>query len=281
MTKTLTVYEPDNALKKGYLNIFREIGRDLKNNRWLTWQLFKRDFLAAYRQSFIGILWAFIIPIVSVSTFIILTQAGIVNEGDITVPYPIYAVLGTALWSLFSAGLSGCSNSLVSAGAMVTKVNFSKKSLVMASMGQAIVSFLIQLFLVIILFFIYGFIPDISILLAIPFIIPIILLTLGLGFFVAIFNGVVRDAGNIITLFVTFLMFLTPIYYALPESGILMQMASINPLYYLTSMPRELMLTGTISNWVGYAVSVLFAVALFIIGLMIFHLTETRVTERI
>ncbi|MBU4305805.1 MAG: ABC transporter permease, partial [Candidatus Omnitrophica bacterium] len=59
-------YEPDNSLKKGYGNIFGEIFNEIINNRWLIYQLFRRDFLALYKQSFIGILWAFIIPLISV-----------------------------------------------------------------------------------------------------------------------------------------------------------------------------------------------------------------------
>jgi len=60
---TITTYEPDNSLKKGYLSIFKEIFNEIKKNRWLTYQLFKRDFFAIYKQSFIGVFWAvFIVP---------------------------------------------------------------------------------------------------------------------------------------------------------------------------------------------------------------------------
>jgi hypothetical protein len=53
LTKTIiTTYEPDNSLKKGYLAIFGEIFNELKKNRWLTYQLFKRDFLTIYKQSY-------------------------------------------------------------------------------------------------------------------------------------------------------------------------------------------------------------------------------------
>ncbi|MFX0125399.1 MAG: hypothetical protein ACFFAE_17350 [Candidatus Hodarchaeota archaeon] len=57
MTETITTYEPDNTLKKGYLNIFKEIFNEIKENWRFTYQLFKKDFLSIYRQSFIGILW--------------------------------------------------------------------------------------------------------------------------------------------------------------------------------------------------------------------------------
>ena len=281
MIEPITTYEPDNSLKKGYLSIFREIFNELKQNRWLTYQLLKRDFLAVYKQSFIGSFWALIIPLVSVGTFIILSRSGIFNVGNINVPYPIYAILGMAFWQLFSTGLIASANSLVAAGPMLTKINFSKKSLVIASLGRSIVSFLIQFILVILLFVCYGIAPSAAILLIPLAIIPILLLTLGLGFIVSLANGVVRDMGNILGVVLTFLMFLTPVLYARPKIGMLAGATKYNPLYYLISAPRDLVLTGTSSELNGYFIMSIMSIIIFIACLIVFHLTETRVAERI
>lgn len=274
-------YEPDNSLKKGYLRIFKEIFEELKRNRWLTYQLFKRDFLAIYKQSFVGIFWAFIIPIISVGTFIVLNRSGVFTIGQIDVPYPIYAVLGIAFWQLFSTGLIASSNSLVKAGSMIIRINFSKKSLVIASTGQALVSFLVQIVLVGILFICYKITPNIAALLIPLAILPIILLTLGIGFILSILNGIMRDVGNVLSVLMTFFMFLTPVLYAKPTSGILAHITTYNPLYYLVSAPKDLVLLGTISELQGYLISSTLAVLIFVVCLVVFHLTETRVTERI
>lgn len=281
MSSHITTYEPDNSLKKGYLAIFSEIFSELKKNRWLTYQLFKRDFFAVYKQSFIGVLWALIIPIVSVGTFIVLNQAGVFIIGDIGVPFPIFAILGMAFWQLFSAGLITSSNSLVNAGSMIAKINFSKKSLVIASTGQSIVSFLIQFVLVGLLFVYYGIAPNIAILLIPITVIPIMLLTLGLGFILSLLNGIMRDIGNMLGVILTFLMFLTPVLYARPTTGILAQITTYNPLYYLVSAPRDLVLMGTISEWKGFLAASILSVIIFVVCLVVFHLTETRVAERI
>jgi lipopolysaccharide transport system permease protein len=281
MTETITTYEPDNSLKKGYLAIFSEIFNELKKNRWLTYQLFKRDFFALYKQSFIGVLWALIIPLVSVGTFIVLNRSGVFNIGNINVPYPIYAILGMAFWQLFAIGLVASSNSLVAAGSMIAKINFSKKSLVIASTGQAIISFLIQFVLVGILFVYYWIPPSIAILLVPILIIPIMLLTLGLGFILSLLNGIVRDIGNMLGVLMTFLLFLTPVLYAKPTTGILATVTNYNPLYYLVSVPRELVLMGTTSEWKGFLIASIISVIVFIVCLVVFHLTETRVAERI
>jgi len=281
MKETTTTYEPDNLLKKGYLAIFRQIFVELKVNRWLTYQLFKRDFLSSYKQSFLGILWAIILPLFSIAVFIVLNRSGILNIGDIGVPYSIYALIGMAFWQLFANGLVACSGSLVNAGSMILKINFSKKSLVIAAAGKAVVPFIIQILMACILFVGYGRSPSIWSLLIPVFIIPLIFFTIGLGFFTSLLNGVMRDIGNMISILLMFLMFFTPVLYAKPRSGLLVTLTKYNPLYYLVSTPRDLILKGSVLEWEGYLVVCLVSMILFVGCLFAFHLTETRVTERI
>ena len=281
MAETTTTYEPDNSIKKGFLHIFKEIFNELKKNKWLTYQLFKRDFFALYKQSFFGILWVIIVPLISVATFIILNRSGIFSIGSIDIPYPLYAILGMSFWQLFSSGLIACTNSLVNAGQMVVKINFSRKSIVIASFGKSFISFLVQLVLAAILFIIYGIMPNIAILLIPIFLIPIILFTLGIGFIFSLLNGIMRDIGNVISSIIVFLLFLTPVLYAKPSTGLLTKITNYNPLYYLIATPREFLLTGNISEWKGYLISSIISIIIFILCLVIFHLTETRITERI
>jgi lipopolysaccharide transport system permease protein len=278
----VTTYQPDNTIRKGFLKTFLEIFIEIKNNRWLTWQLFKRDFLTLYKQSFLGIFWIVLVPLFSFFTFILLNRAGIFSLGEIKVPYAIYAVLGLAFWQIFASGLIACSNTLVSAGSMIVRINFSKKSLVVAAIGQALVAFVVQLVIVLILFIIYGVAPTWQILLIPIFILPLILITLGLGFFFALLNGVMSDIGKALPIFLSFLMFLSPILYARPAGiGLLSIITDYNPFYYLSAVPRDLILFGGTSELSGYLISIGVSAVIFFIGIYIFHLTETRVAERV
>jgi lipopolysaccharide transport system permease protein len=278
---SIKTYEPDNSLKKGYLAIFGEIFKEINENKWLTYQLFKRDFVTAYKQSFVGIVWAFIIPIISVGTFIILNRSGIFNIGKMNVPYPIYAILGMAFWQLFSTGLISCSGSLVKAGSMIVKINFSKKAMVLASMGQPIVSFLIQILLVTILFGFYRITPSLGTLFVPLTIIPIILFTLGFGFILSLLNSFLKDIGNMLSILMTFLMFLTPVLYTRPTTGVFALITGYNPLYYLISVPRDLVLSGSSTLLKGYFIVSALSIVILILFLVAFHLTETRIAERI
>lgn len=275
------VYQPDNSLKGGYLSAFGEIFRELNENRWLMVQLFKRDILATYKQSFFGIFWAILMPLVSVATFVLLNRSGLFTLGDLDVPYPVYAVLGMAFWQVFATGLVGSSNSLVQAGSMLTQIRFSRKSLVLASAGQSLVSFLIQFALLGALFICYRRIPSAGIFWVPVLLLPILAMTLGLGLILSLLNGIIRDITNMLSLFLTFGMFLTPILYPPPQTGMLMTITRYNPLHYLISGARETVLSGRTAEPAGYAASVLVAFLLLLLCLMAFHLTEARIAERV
>ncbi|MBI4845409.1 MAG: ABC transporter permease [Candidatus Omnitrophica bacterium] len=277
----ITTYQPDNSLKTGYLSIFDQIFKEIIKNRWLTWQLFKRDFLTMYKQSFIGILWTLILPAVSIVTFLILNKSGIFNIGQMQMPYPIYAICGIAYWQIFACGLINGVNSLVKAGPMIVKINFSKKSLVIAATAQSLVSFVIQIIILIFLLMFYGIRPPLTIVLFPLLALPVFLFTLGFSFVMSLLNGIMRDVGNIISILMSFLFFLTPVLYLKPQWGILADLSRINPLYHLVAGARELIITGAIESPMGIIVSTVIALGVFIISIVIFHMTETRVAERI
>ena len=281
MSETVATYEPDNCLKKGYSQIFREIGEEIRKNKWLIYQLFRRDFVSIYRQSLFGILWAFIVPIVSVGAFLLLGQSGIFITGNTGVPFAVYALLGLAFWQLFSAGVVASSVSLTQAGSMITKINFSKKALVIASMGKTLVAFIIQLFLAFLSFALFGVMPNVAIVLTPVLIIPLLLAMLGFGFILSLINVVMRDVGAFLPIAMTFLLFLTPVMYAAPSTGIMSLLTTYNPLYYMVSLPRDLILTGASTLWLGFLLSSVLSVVMFVVCLVAFHLTETRLSERI
>lgn len=274
-------YRPNNSIRKGYLAIYAEIFHEIISNRWLIFQLFKRDFTASYKQSMMGFVWAFVVPLISIGTFIMLNRSGIFNIGKTSVPYPLFVVLGMSLWQLFSTGLLAGSQSLVLAGQMISKINFSRKSLVISSVGQALIAFLVQMLLFVVLCAYYRIMPHVEILLLPLIIIPLLLMTLGLGFILSILSGVMKDVSTLLPMCMTFLMFLTPVLYPKPMQGILMHVGQYNPMFYFISAARELAFEGQINNMPGLVASSIFAVVVFVVCIKIFHLTETKITERV
>ncbi len=278
---SIVIYTPNNSLHKECGVIFRQIFQELIESRWLIWQLFKRDFFAIYKQTFLGILSPFIFPIIGIGTFVLWHYAGLLAIGHLDVPYPIYAIFGMAFWQLFSTGLIACSQSLLSADQMLTKINFSKKSLVIASLGKSFLPFIMQVGLGFFLLIIYKIKINLAILFLPVVIIPLLFLTLGFGFILALTASVSRDVNNALPLFLTFSMFLTPVLYAPSKVGSLFWLTKFNPIYYFIAAGRDLILRGTLSDMVGLIAMSIISVLIFISCLLIFHLSEARISERI
>jgi lipopolysaccharide transport system permease protein len=268
--------------------------RELRDNGYLTYQLFKRDVFAFYKQSLLGAFWIVFVPLITVATFVLLRGSGVVDAGRIDAPYPVFAVIGLGVWQLFSAGLVAGANSLVQGGEMISRINFSKKALVIASMGRTVVSFLVLVALALVMFGVYlssgwAWGPSPALLLAPLALLPTLLLTLGLSFYLALLNGVVRDIGTMLSMVVTFLMLLTPVLYEKPNpdagaarmARLLAEITRYNPMYYLVEAPRELVLQGRVADLRGFAFASAFSFVVFAVGLVSFHLTETRIAERI
>ena len=142
-------------------------------------------------------------------------------------------------------------------------------------------SFFIQLILLGILFAVYRITPQFTIIFFPLLIIPVVTLVLALGFVLSLLNGVIRDVGSILSVLLSFLMLLTPVFYVKPLTGLLAHISRINPLYYLVSVPRDIILTGFTLEWTGYILSVCMSIMALVVSILIFHITETRVAERI
>ena len=277
----ISIYEPDSQIRKGYFKLWKEMFHEIKDSKWLIWQLFLSRFKGSYSQSFFGIAWVLISPLVALVTFIVLRGAGLFDVGEIEVPYAIYALLGLTFWQIFATGIQRSTNSLVGARGMVKKINFPREVLIFSSFGTVITSFLIQMVFVFILFGVYGFIPNWKIIFLPLMMIPLLLLTCGLGFIFSIINGIIRDLGRILSFGLTFLLFITPIAYEKPDTGFITTLANLNPVYYLSIAPREIALKGILGDPFGYFISCTFSIFIFFVCWMSFHLAEPRIIERL
>lgn len=279
--RRITVYEPDRFIRIGFFAIWKEMSLNLFRTRELIWRLFLRDFSAKYRQSLLGVLWVILNPLITVGIFVFLNRSGVLNIGETSVPYPVFALIGISIYSIFSTGLSVCSNSIIGAGPMVVKINFPKISLVIAALGQSIVEFLVRLVLIIVVFIIFGVAPKwTSIFL--PFVLlPLILLTLGMGLFLSLLAGVFRDTIQIVPLLTTLLLFLVPALYPVPRTGVLVTLNKWNPLSHLLIGCRDILISGSLSNPSGFLLATILSAIIFLISWRIFFLSEPRIAERV
>lgn len=275
----ITVYTP-NARRQSGLLVWVIMVKSVWQSRELILRLMKRDFSVRYRQSLLGYVWAVLPQIVTVALFTFLAKHRVFDMGETSLPYVLHALWSLSVWQLFSSCLVGSTNSLVNAGSLVTKINFTKEALVFASVGQAGIDFLIRLLPITAVFIWYGYLPSIQAL-AIPLIlILVIMMALGIGFFMAILNLVFRDAGNAISMILTFGMFLAPILYPPPIREPFALVNTLNPFSPLVIATQELLAGQTLSQMTALPVAAGIAIMVFLLGWRVFYITLPRIAER-
>lgn len=276
----IKIYCPGQNRGWGF-RVWHEMFSELVDSHELVWRLFLRNFKAKYRQTVLGFLWALIMPLLIVGTFVFLNRTGIFIIGKTDMPYPAYALIGLTVWHIFAGGLRACCDSIVAGGSMVVKINFPKEALVLSSFGEALFESLIRLALTALVFIIYKITPTWTAILF-PFaVIPLLLFTLGLGFMFSLLNAVLRDVANIISISTTFLLFITPVLYPEPKAAFFKAFTIFNPLAALISGPRDLVIKGYLTQPDSFFFYSGLSLIIFFISWRLFHLAETRIAERV
>lgn len=274
------VYSSESLLRHP-IHLFKEMGRDLLASRELTWQLMIRDISAQYRQSLLGIVWAFIPPVAMAAGFTFARGAQVINIGDTDIPYPAYVMFSVALWQTFVEALNGPILGVKAAKQMLTKINFPREALILSKLGQVFFNFGIKLLLIIGLFFWFRIPVGWSVLLAPVALIHLILLGTFMGLLLAPLGALYQDVSKALTLCTGLWLFLTPVIYSVPSrEGLFGMIVRLNPVTPLLVTTRELATTGTISDPAGFWTASLVAISGLLVAWLVYRLAMPFVVER-
>ncbi len=273
------VHRPESRMRHP-LELFKEMGRDLLASRELAWRLLVRDISAKYRQSFLGLLWAFLPPIVMAGGFTIAKASGVINLGNTSLPYPAYVMFSITLWQTFVEALNGPVQAVTSAKAMLSKINFPREALIIAKLGEVFFNFGIKLILIVGLFIFFKIPVGWSAILALVSLIHLILLGTFLGLLLAPVGALYQDFTMGLTLFTGFWLFLTPVVYPIPSDGVFGTIVKLNPVTPLLVTTRELATTGVISDPQGFWIVSLITLVGVLLAWIIYRLAIPYVVER-
>jgi lipopolysaccharide transport system permease protein len=278
-TVPVTVYTPDSSLANP-AKMLREMFRDLLASRELAWRLAVRDIKAQYRQAFLGIFWAFILPLANTLTWIFLSGTGIVTVQDTALPYPVYVFTGSMLWAIFMDAVNAPLQQTNGAKAMLAKLNFPRESLVISGVYQTLFNAGIKIVLLLIVLPFIGVTPGWHLLLFPLGLISLVLVGTAIGLLLTPVGVLYSDIGKGLPLLMQFLMFLTPVVFPMPKAGIAATIYAINPLTPLILTTRN-WLTGLPSEALfGFVLVNLLALLLLAVVWVIFRLAIPILIER-
>jgi len=278
-TMKKTIYTPDSSLSiPGKL--LRDMFTDLGAGRELAWRLALRDIQAQYRQAFLGILWAFILPLANTLAWVFLNSSGVVKIADTVVPYPAYVFTGTMLWAIFMDALNAPLQQTNAAKGMLSKLNFPREALLLSGIYQTLFNALIKIVLLSGALIFMGISPAWNLLLF-PFgFLSIIMVGTALGLFITPVGMLYTDIGRALPLLMQFMMYVTPVVFPMPKEGWAATVFAFNPLTPLILTTRD-WLTGQAPEYMAYFIAVNVAGALLLLGVwVVYRLAMPILIER-
>lgn len=223
---------------------------NLLRHRALLLQLWRRDSVAKYKGSYFGVAWAVMTPILMLTmyTFIfaVVFKARWGGENISEVDYALRAFCGLIIFGMFSECINRSPSLILENISFVTKVVFPLEILP----GVAVLTALKNAAISLVIFF-FGYIlilglPPVTVLLLPIILFPIILMCLGISWFLSAVGVFYRDMQQIVPIANALLMFGTPIFYPLssvPEAYRVV--FELNPLTYIVESLRGLVFDGT------------------------------------
>ena len=269
---------PSRSIASSLTRVVQEVW----TTRGVIWRLFARDFTVHIRQKLLGLLWAFLGPIIGAASFVFLNYAGVLNPGNLTMPYPLFLFVGMTLWGLFTSVITVISGGLLTHSDLVLRTNIPKVTLVLSGTANVLYLQLINLVILLILFIFYGVVPSWWILMFPLMVIPLMALALGIGLVLAVIAVMARDVTAMVTTVLNLVMFVTPVLYASPVGHALLQrVIYANPLTYLIYGPRRLVFLGTTESAPAFALASIFCFFVLALGIHAFYLVQDKVAERL
>ncbi len=277
----VTVYEPNYKQKIGFFRIWLTMLRNILNSRDLIFQLFRRDFIQAYEKSFIGMGWIFLQPVFGIISWVIMNSVGILNPGDVGIPYPVYVLLSTSIWSLFLGFYNAGAETLGAGTGIILQVKYPHEVLLIKQTAQHLANFLLAFGLNVVVLLVFGIVPSWKIVFFPVVMLPMFFLGAGIGLVISVFKVVIVDLQGGFNYLFTFLMLLCPVIYS-PDinNPALQEIMKWNPLTYMVCALRDLTLEGTVNNWDYYLWSALFSLIVFMLSWKFFFIAEDKVVEK-
>jgi ABC-2 type transport system permease protein len=196
------------------VNAPKNINDRFRYSSILLKQLVKTDFKLRYQGSALGYLWSLLKPLFLfgilyvVFVGIVGVDYGVDNDG-------VYLLFGIVLWSFFSELTGGSVTSVVGKGDLLRKINFPKYVIVLATGFSALINLVLNLLIVILFMLISGVDISLNILWAPILFVELLVVSLGIGFFLSAAYVKLRDIGYIWDVFLQAGFYLTPILFPL------------------------------------------------------------------
>lgn len=268
---------PEVSLVQNFPIGFSAIVSSLLRNKELLRNLSYREIVGRYQGSILGVLWSLFTPVLMliVYTFVfgyIFKSRWELNAGDSKISFALILFSGLLIFNLFADCLNRSPTLITGNVNYVKKVLFPLEILPVVTICGALFHCLVSFAVWIMAYFVLIGIPHWTVLLSFLVIIPVVFFVLGCMWILAAVGVYIRDVGQIISIVLPIIMFMTPLFYpitALPKN--LQTLMLLNPLTATVEVMRNLMYWGRLPSVNFWLISYIVSMAAAWIGFAYFQ----------
>jgi ABC-type polysaccharide/polyol phosphate export permease len=256
--------------------------RELMRYRELLYMLSWREVRIRYKQSVMGLLWAFLMPVIITLAGVIVRVAATKLSGRPVTGADVGAIGVKALpWAFFISALRFGTMSLAGNSNLVTKIKFPRLVFPFSSVLTSLVDFAVASPLLLVLLPLSGVRPSWTMLWAPVLLLVLVLFTVGVTVLCSAANLFFRDVKYLVEVALTFAIFFTPVLYDADMVGSWRSVLMLNPVAPILEGLNRSVIHGHHPEFGWVAYSAVIALLFCWGGIAFFRRLEPRFAESI
>jgi ABC-type polysaccharide/polyol phosphate export permease len=255
--------------------LFRLLGflNDIFKSRRIILELTKKDFRVKYLGSYLGILWAFVQPLVTIVILWFVFSVGFKSMPVENFPFILWLMAGMIPWFFISDSIANATNSITDNSYLVKKVVFRVSILPVIKILSSLFIHVFFILVLLAMFLVYGYFPTLYWLQLIYYLAATITLVLGISFITASLAVLTRDVGQVIAMVIQIGFWSTPIFWSFKMIPVnYWPIVRLNPFFYIVEGYRDSLIYH-IWFWERSELTVYFWLvtgAIFLLGALLF-----------
>ncbi len=237
-------------------------------------ELIKKDIKLKYRNSFLGVLWSMLNPLLMMIVLSIVFSSLFNRHIE---NFPVYVLSGRLIYQFFSESTSFAMDSIVINSQLIRKVYVPKYLFTISRICSSFITTLIAIVpLVLVMLVTKVQFYWTNFFVVVPLII-LLILSMGVGLLLATINVFFRDMKHLYSIVLTVIMYLTPIFYPaeiIPEKYKVL--VELNPLFNIVGMFRGILMDGNIPAFQSIFNSLIYSMIVMLLGFFIFYKKQDK-----
>lgn len=233
--------------------------KSIITNWELIYRMIEREIVGRYKGSIFGIAWPFLNPIIILVIYtlvfsVVFKAKWEISSSESRVEFALILFAGMIVFNFFAEVINRAPFLIIQNVSYIKKIVFPLEILSIVSIGTALIHAFISFLILLLAFMVFDVSINVTIVYLPLIFIPFVVVSMGISWLLASLGVYIRDISQVIGVFTTALMFLSPVFYPLDSLPDKLQFwVMLNPVTFIIEQVRQVTIVGKLPDWRGLA----------------------------